>query len=88
MKDSVREALKQPRLKDLAILTDWSIFTIFDAVVVRGWIEGYRFTGEIRCFDGYEDKQKESIIFTNDGPVRINNKIRVKTLVGVFIDGL
>ena len=88
MKDSVRKALNQPRLKDLEILTDWSIFIIFDAMVVRGWLDGYRFTGEIRCFDGYADKQKYSIIFTNDGPVRINNKVRVKNLVGVYLNVL
>lgn len=88
MKDAVRKALKQPRLKDLKVFTDWSMFTIFGATVVRGWLGGYRFTGDIRCFDGYADNQKESIIFTHDGPVRVNNKSRSNVLLGVCLDGI
>lgn len=64
----------------LGTLRDWHLSSIFGAVVVRGWLDGRRFTGELRCFDG--DGSTLSMLWTSEGRVRIMSTDRARVLIG------
>lgn len=59
-------------------LSDWCFVTLFGAVLVRGWLDGRRFTAEVRCLDG--DGSNLSMLWTNDGRVRITPADRARAL--------
>jgi hypothetical protein len=64
----------------LGTLVNWQLHSLFGGWVVVGWLGGDRFASAVRCFDG--DGSGVSMLWTDDGRVRIAPDDRAKALVG------
>ncbi len=66
--------------KKIVGVTDWTLLTIFDTVIIRYYIEGRAFYGCVLSFDGNAD-DVNSYVWCDKGRVKVDSATRRRLLL-------